>query len=107
MGMVRRQLSFADLHTRVGYRALVVGGDGALAANLCVASYRARASAATLGHSNRAASRATPAPRNWTQMNASTLVGAIPAKVSLRPRAIVTAGLAKEVDAVNQYAAVM
>ena len=31
----------------------------------------------------------------------------MPAKVSLRHRAIVTAGLANEVDAVNQYAAVI
>ncbi len=29
----------------------------------------------------------------------------MPAKLSVRDRAIVTAGLAKEVDAVNQYAA--
>jgi hypothetical protein len=40
-------------------------------------------------------------------MKAGALIGAIPAKVSLKVRAIVTAGLAKDVDAVNQYAAVM
>ena len=33
--------------------------------------------------------------------------GRIPANVSLAARAIVTAGLANDVDAVNQYAAVM
>jgi hypothetical protein len=31
----------------------------------------------------------------------------MPANVSLRDLAVVTAGFAKEVDAVNQYAAVM
>jgi hypothetical protein len=42
------------------------------------------------------------APISWAAMKAGTLPGAIPAKVSLRPRASVTAGLAKDVDAVNQ-----
>ena len=40
-------------------------------------------------------------------MNGSTDDGAMPAKVSVRVRAIVTAGLAKLVDEVNQYAAPM
>jgi hypothetical protein len=40
-------------------------------------------------------------------MNHGTSLGRMPAKVSLRQRAIVTAGFANEVDAVNQYAAVM
>jgi hypothetical protein len=40
-------------------------------------------------------------------MNIGTLPGAIPAKVFVKPRAIVTAGLANEVEAVDQYAAVM
>jgi hypothetical protein len=40
-------------------------------------------------------------------MKAITPVGAIPAKVSDNERAIVTAGFAKDVEAVNQYAAVM
>jgi hypothetical protein len=40
-------------------------------------------------------------------MNHGTSPGRMPAKVSLRQRAIVTAGFANEVDAVNQYAAVM
>ena len=35
-------------------------------------------------------------------MNAGALPGPIPAKVSLSARASVTAGLAKEVDEVNQ-----
>ena len=37
----------------------------------------------------------------------TTGAGRIPAKVSVIERARVTAGLAKDVDAVNQYAAVM
>jgi hypothetical protein len=40
-------------------------------------------------------------------MKAGTSPGAIPANVSERERAIVTAGLANEVEAVNQYADVM
>jgi hypothetical protein len=40
-------------------------------------------------------------------MNAATWLGAIPAKVSLSERANVTAGFAKLVDDVNQYAAVI
>jgi hypothetical protein len=40
-------------------------------------------------------------------MNAGTPAGAIPANVSDSERAMVTAGLANEVDEVNQYAAVI
>ena len=40
-------------------------------------------------------------------MNPITPEGAIPAKVSDSERAIVTAGFAKDVEAVNQYADVM
>jgi hypothetical protein len=40
-------------------------------------------------------------------MNGTTPPGAIPANVSDSERATVTAGFANDVDAVNQYAAVM
>jgi len=40
-------------------------------------------------------------------MNPGASAGRMPVNVSVRLRAIVTAGLAKDVDAVNQYAAVM
>jgi hypothetical protein len=40
-------------------------------------------------------------------MKPGASAGRIPAKVSLAARANVTAGLAKEVEAVNQYAAVI
>ncbi|SVA07287.1 uncharacterized protein METZ01_LOCUS60141 [marine metagenome] len=40
-------------------------------------------------------------------MKTGILVGAIPEKVLVKPLAIVTAGLAKEVEDVNQYPAVM
>src|SRR5947209_872153 len=43
----------------------------------------------------------------WIAMNGGTSTGRMPAKVSLRLRAIVTAGLANDVDAVNQYAPVI
>jgi hypothetical protein len=46
-------------------------------------------------------------PTIWAAMNSGTSTGRIPAKVLESERAIVTAGLANEVDAVNQYAAVM
>lgn len=39
--------------------------------------------------------------------NGSTEVGAMPAKVSVKIRPMVTAGLANEVELVNQYAAPM
>ena len=40
-------------------------------------------------------------------MKPGTSTGRMPATVSVSARAIVTAGLAKEVDAVNQYAEAM
>ena len=40
-------------------------------------------------------------------MKAGACTGAMPEKVSVQLLATVTAGLAKEVEAVNQYAAVM
>jgi len=46
-------------------------------------------------------------PISCATMNANTPPGAIPAKVSDKARPIVTAGLANDVEAVNQYAAVM
>ena len=50
---------------------------------------------------------ATSAPAAWAAMKAGASIGRMPEKVSVNNRAIVTAGLANEVDAVNQYAAVM
>ena len=58
-------------------------------------------------NSQRATSTASAAPANSAQMKGSTLDGAIPAKLSVRLRAMVMVGLAKLVEAVNQYAAVM
>ena len=42
------------------------------------------------------------APRSWAAMKAGTFSGAIPAKLDVNARATVTAGLAKDVEAVNQ-----
>ena len=39
---------------------------------------------------------------NCAMIKPGASIGRMPAKVSLRARAIVTAGLAKDVDAVNQ-----
>jgi hypothetical protein len=52
--------------------------------------------------SQRANSTAASIPASCAAINAMTPLGAIPAKVSEIERAIVTAGLAKDVDAVNQ-----
>ena len=50
---------------------------------------------------------ASTAPANWEMMNAGACPGKIPLNVFEKLLAMVTAGLAKLVDAVNQYAAVM
>ena len=62
---------------------------------------------AGFGHSHAASAVAIAAPTSCATMKAGTPAGAMPAKVSDSARAIVTAGLANEVEAVNQYAAVM
>src|SRR6266567_1147829 len=49
---------------------------------------------------------ATP-PANCASTNGKTSAGRIPENVSLSDLAIVTAGFANDVDAVNQYAAMM
>jgi hypothetical protein len=63
------------------------------------------------GHYVRQSHRPTPTansiPAICAMMKPETPVGAIPANVSENERAIVTAGLANEVDTVNQYAAVI
>ena len=51
--------------------------------------------------------QASSAPSTCITMNIGTLLGAMPAKVLLSMRPIVTAGFAKLVDDVNQYAAAM
>jgi hypothetical protein len=50
---------------------------------------------------------AVPAPTSCATMNIGTDAGSIPANVSLNARPMVTAGLAKLVEDVNQYAAAM
>src|ERR1700730_7258364 len=47
------------------------------------------------------------APISWGPMKPGTWLMAIPANVVVNPRASVTAGLANEVEDVNQYAAVI
>src|SRR2546425_7206404 len=59
------------------------------------------------GASHRNSPVAAPAPSSWTTMNPGASCGRMPANVSVAARARVTAGLAKLVEAVNQYAAVM
>src|SRR5829696_2996981 len=56
-------------------------------------------------HRNNAVAAA--APPIWAMIKAGASTGLIPAKVSVTERASVTAGFAKDVEAVNQYAATM
>ena len=46
-------------------------------------------------------------PTNWQTMNIGALAGSMPAKVSEKVRAMVTAGLAKLVEEVKKYAPAM
>src|SRR5712691_1426324 len=59
------------------------------------------------GRSQRKSSVAAAAPSSCARTNAATSAGRIPAKVLLAARAMVTAGFANEVEAVNQYAEVI
>jgi hypothetical protein len=64
-------------------------------------------SARTRGDSHLNRNVAARAPASCAAMKSGTSCGRIPAKVSENARAMVTAGFAKDVEAVNQYAAVM
>ncbi len=58
---------------------------------------------AVLGLCSQANSQvASSAPTIWQRMKAGASIGRMPLKVSVRLRAMVTAGLANEVEAVNQ-----
>jgi hypothetical protein len=59
------------------------------------------------GTSQRNRKVAANAPASCATIKGATSDGWIPANVLDKERAIVTAGFANEVDAVNQYAAVM
>ena len=53
---------------------------------------------------NRPVGSASSPPASWAATNADASAGRVPAKVSEGERAIVIAGFAKEVEAVNRYA---
>ncbi len=57
--------------------------------------------------SHAASAVATTAPDIWAATNAGMSARRIPENVSVSVRPMVTAGLAKLVEAVNQYAAAM
>src|SRR5262249_35681762 len=76
-------------------------------ARLSVCTIVAASGPAPIGTSQRNTDVAAPAPTICAAMNAGASAGRMPANVSLAERASVTAGLANEVEAVNQYAAVM
>ena len=61
----------------------------------------------SVGCQNRATPTAQSAPATCMTMNIGALAGRMPANVSVSVRATVTAGFAKLVDDVNQYAAAM
>ena len=65
------------------------------------------ATCGSAGASQRNSRVAAEAPSSWATMKAGASAGRIPANVSLAARASVTAGLAKDVLAVNQYPATM
>src|ERR1700735_4274050 len=67
----------------------------------------AAASFGSDGTNQRNRSVAAKAPASCARMKPGASTGRIPAKVLLAQRASVTAGFAKEVDAVNQYAPVI
>src|SRR5690242_7691064 len=62
---------------------------------------------ARFGANQRKSRVAASAPQNCATRKPGTFAGLIPENVSLRERAIVTAGFAKDVEDVNQYADVM
>ena len=70
-------------------------------------SKRSAALSGSAGTSQRKSNVAANPPRNCAATKPGTSAGRMPANVSLRQRARVTAGLAKEVEDVNQYAAVI
>jgi hypothetical protein len=59
-------------------------------------------SSSSTGKSQRNISVTETAAAHWATINPGTSTGCIPANVSLNARATVTAGFAKDVDAVNQ-----
>src|SRR4051794_29265849 len=59
------------------------------------------------GYSSATSPRPTAPPTSCAAMNPGSDCGAIPAKVSLNARPMLTAGFANDVDEVNQYAAPM
>src|SRR5277367_6248796 len=61
--------------------------------------------AATYWSRDLESSKPIKAPQSCATMKPITCAGAMPANVLLRARAIVIAGFANDVDAVNQYAA--
>ena len=61
----------------------------------------------TAGQNHGAMNVAKAMPASCAAINASTPAGEIPVNVSDKERAMVTAGFANDVDAVNQYAEVM
>src|SRR4029453_13166786 len=73
----------------------------------CGARISSAACTISLGASQRKSAVAATPPIAWPARNPGTTTGRIPAKVSLAARASVTAGLANDVEEVNQYAPVM
>lgn len=76
-------------------------------ASLAAYGWEAEAFASLSWNRSRAVTVAAIAPSNCANTNQGTPLGLIPAKVLVNARASETAGLANEVEAVNQYAATM
>jgi len=73
----------------------------------CVRNENIRCNGRQAGYKPTKQAVAAAAPTNCAAMKPRTSAGRMPLKVSLAALARVAAGLANDVDAVNQYAAVM
>src|SRR5215217_14514 len=82
---------------------IVVDGDGHVRSSGLIGNWLP----ADTRSSQDISASATSAPAIWARMKPGRSMARIPEKVSVNERAIATAGLANDVDAENQYAAVM
>ena len=97
---MRRSISTVSFHSPP-----TAGEAYALAFSELCGRTASSAARAAEGNRIRRRPRPTAAPASCARTNAGTEDGAMPAKVSLKMRPTVTAGFAKDVEQVNQYAA--
>jgi hypothetical protein len=100
----RRNQSFQELksHEHGFYSWDRLGKACAFSACTGTCSHRSISYAVALEKSRRAVARAASAPTNSARIKLGASMGRMPEKEFVNDRAIVIAGLANEVDAVNQ-----